>query len=296
MDLIMDVTKRSHFVWKYYLRSWADENSIFCSICGKSAVKISLKKVANKRYFYEITPFNDYEKDLLLSAIDKSLPKDIIENLVRYINSIDIRFKHQSFLNVNLNHDFNRQLGEDLMTADEKAFRPFIDNIKKENIDYCVSPDNIIVFYIYVAMQYMRTKRIFEDLKKGINENIDIQNIITPFRRIMSFNIANYFIQTKSKTLLLKNNTQQEFITSDQPVINTCVDYSILDKHTDKLEFYYPITPKIAILITNDIKYENISNIDLNLNDVDFYNKKIIKASDLQVFSSTITGLDRYGE
>lgn len=300
----MNTTKKSHYVWEYYLKSWAENNFIFCSFNGKPVIKVSLNKVANKRYFYKVTPFNNFEKQLLIRAIDRSLPPNKYKFLMLYLDSINWRFMAQKTLNLKDNEKSNIQLGEDLMGEDEQSFIKFLDSLKDNNVAFCVSNENIFKFYSLILMQYFRTKRIYDDLKKGIdelvceelktdsNEIFNVQNIITPFRQIMSYNVAHYLITTKSKTILLKNNTSQEFITSDQPVLNTYADYSTLNRHTDKFELYYPITPNIAILISNNDKYDNVS--ELNLDEVDYYNRKIINASQMQVYCSKANSLDRY--
>lgn len=47
----------------------------------------------------------------------------------------------------------------------------------------------------------------------------------------------------------------------------------------------------IAIISNND-KYDNVS--ELNLDEVDYYNRKIINASQMQVYCSSATALNRY--
>lgn len=302
----MNITKKSHYVFEYYLQSWARDNLIFTSMNGNFPFKVSLDKIANKRYFYKITPFNKIEKQFLIRAIDKSLPPDKYEFLTIYLDGFDWRFTAQKALNLKDSEKSNIQLGEDLMTSDEQTFIKFLVSLKNNNVAFCVRNENIYKFYSLILMQYLRTKRMYDDLKIGIDEFIckelktelnnivNVQNIITPLRQIMSYNIAHYLISTKSKTILLKNNTSQEFITSDQPVLNTYVDYSTLNRHTDKIEIYYPITPNIAILISNSDKYNKCSDIYLNMDAVDYYNKKIINSSELQIYCSKPHSLERY--
>ena len=108
-----NVTKKSHFVWKYYLRNWATDGSIFCSMNGSIPQKTSLDNVANKRYFYKLTSFNQFEKEFLIRAIDKSLPQHIISNLILFIESIEHYFLSQK--STPENSVSNIQLGENLM-------------------------------------------------------------------------------------------------------------------------------------------------------------------------------------
>lgn len=302
----MNVTRRSHFVYEYYLRSWATDKLIFASMHSCPPFQVSVENIAHKRDFYKVTAFNEIEKNFLIRTIDRTLPPDKYKFLMQYLGCFEWRFKAQKLLNLKDSEKSNIQLGEDLMNEDEQDFIKFLDSLKDNNIAFCVSNENIYKFYSLILMQYFRTKRMYDDLKKGIdeliceelktesNEILNVQNIITPFRQIMAYNVAHYLINNKSKTILFKNNTSQEFITSDQPVLNTYVDYSTLNRHTDKVELYYPITPNIAILISNNDKYNNVSEVCLNIDEVDYYNRKIMNASKLQVYCSKVTALDRY--
>lgn len=287
----MNTTKKSHYVWQHYLKNWAHNKSIYCSFNGNKPIKTSLDNVANKRYFYKIAPFNKFEKEFLIKCIDKSLPQFIISGLLNYIEIMEQHFQKQEYIS-DIDDTINIQIGENIMTKDEESFISFFDKLTCGDVAYCIDDENLISFYIFVLMQYFRTKRIYDDLANI--EKIRVESIITPFRRIMSFNMANYLFTNNHHTILLHNNTNQEFITSSQPVINTYVDYSILDRHTDKLELYYPISTEIAILITNDGQFDNITTLQLNLDEVDYYNRKIINASQMQVYCSTATALDRY--
>lgn len=287
----MKVTQRSHYVWEYYLKTWAKSGLLYCSFNGESPQKVSTDNVAIKRFFYELAPFNEFEKEFLIRLIDKSMPAYIVSSLLDYIDSIESYFQKQGN-KPGAYKSLNIQKGENLMTADENRNIIFLDKLKRGEIDYCTKDENRITFYAFIAMQYLRTKRIYDDLA-NIKE-LNVKSIITPYRRIMSFNLANYLCQHNHHSILLRNTTTQEFITSSQPVINTDVDYSTLDRHTDSLEFYYPISTNLAVLITNKNHFDNVSIAELELNDVDFYNRKIINASQMQVYCSNAIALDRY--
>lgn len=69
----MNVTKRSHFVFEYYLQNWATDKLIYVSMNSNSPFQVSVENIANKRYFYKVTPFNKFEKQLLINTIKGGL-------------------------------------------------------------------------------------------------------------------------------------------------------------------------------------------------------------------------------
>ena len=58
------------------------------------------------------------------------------------------------------------------------------------------------------------------------------------------------FSDRKFKIFLLDNKTSIPFITGDQPVLNTYAAKTFGSEIPDKTEFYYPLSPTIAILIS----------------------------------------------
>ena len=81
----------------------------------------------------------------------------------------------------------------------------------------------------------------------------------------------------------LNNKTNISFITGDQPVINIA-ERKKNDK-IKKLIFYYPISPKIAILVSNN--FHKNENVDITENNqVKQYNKSIVQESLEQIYGN----------
>lgn len=101
-----------------------------------------------------------------------------------------------------------------------------------------------------------------------------------------------YISSNKYNVVLLDNNSTIPYITEDQPIINTYSDYTKINKHADNLEYYYPISPNIAILITNDLKYNDnlVKNIDED--EVMKYNQMIKASSQKFIFAKHKTDFE----
>lgn len=304
----MKVARKQHYVWKKYLRAWCNTNEqLYCSFNKSKPIKTSLMNVANKRDFYKLKKLNAFEIDFIKYIIYKQLPKEMADEFIKWINFYNSIYYLEDLSKFFLLNQviFSKMIEEYKIQSEE--YRQghyeingikYIDNILNENIKYCLLEKNIMRFYIFICEQYFRTKRIFDDLvhvqDKNEKSEIDFENIIIPMRHIMSYNLGYTMYMEKYKTLLLKNKTIQEFITSDQPIVNMFVNYSAKNKHTDKLEFYYPISKTLAILVLKDTPHENGDTVFLTLDDIDRYNKKIIEASQNQIYCSTENALDRY--
>jgi dethiobiotin synthetase len=99
------------------------------------------------------------------------------------------------------------------------------------------------------------------------------------------------------KMLLILNRSKVPFITGDQPVINTFNRSKYSKELVEKLEFYYPVSPNIAILITDRQEYIDIDSLYLDESDmIHKYNSLIIEASHEQIYSNSEEILKDYFE
>ena len=298
--MLSNATKRSHYVWQHYLKSWSHtvnkKDYIYCFIknTGK-LINCCTTKVAVKKKIYKLSPFNDLEREYLKKLIDKSLPLEIINILRKKIDleyellQLNSKAKELDDRLISVAESFNLQAGENIITNNENMGAKFLAALLNKNLSFCLKKENIIEFYIFVMMQYFRTKLMYDKLSQiNKNEQINLNHIFNQSIYIMSYNIANLLESNDYKVVLLLNSTTQEFITGDQPVVNTFIsDYNQLYNHVDKMEFYYPISPQTAILITRDNKYINGKSYHINLTDADKLNQLIAKASPTTIFGYT---------
>ena len=140
-------------------------------------------------------------------------------------------------------------------------------------------------------MLYINTAHSHAQFK---NYKIDIEKIWF----FISFSIGNILAYNiirlrKAKVTLLINQSNIEFITSDQPVVNLQDE---LDKNNSAkyFELYLPISPTTAIIV--DFESNSDSFKEVNIQDTEYvkkFNDKIIKESDIFIFSKTEEYLER---
>ena len=86
---------------------------------------------------------------------------------------------------------------------------------------------------------------------------------------------------------LLQAPDGTEFITGDQPAVNTyAAGDSASDTAPERLEFYYPVTPKIAVLIGDKRDRGRPTAGVLTAAEVERLNRHIIAAGDEQLYAS----------
>ena len=134
-----------------------------------------------------------------------------------------------------------------------------------------------------IANTYFVTK----DFPKG---SIKADNLYQPMLWLLSAKCSDAILNAHITILI--NKTDVSFITSDQPVINLKADYKDLSQQPDKLVFYYPISPRVAMTI-NDGLY--VKKIELtNAKEIYEYNDLINRAAYKMIFSNDKSVISKY--
>lgn len=174
----------------------------------------------------------------------------------------------------------------------------------KINISNMKRLQDEILFYdiiIFMLVQYTRTKSSINKLKQLMEISnipyIDNSNFAFLSMNIIIFKILASIIFNKSdfKLVLVKNNTEINFMTSDKPCINiftTVIRDRLLFE--DEMELFYPLSPSLAILFTQRSCYDKKEIIINSTKDIDVFNKAIIDAADRYLYADTEDLLNRY--
>lgn len=171
-----------------------------------------------------------------------------------------------------------------------------IDNIFRETLELSKTRDDRFSFFEFFTNQFLRTNRgrkavldATESTKKRFPKKELYQKTtkyLFPLMMCVNTFVFAYSLW-KSEFILeiLKNETPVDFITSDEPIINLCVDYKNMSiEEVDYMVLYYPITPKIALLCKHGGYTNKTKDIKDSKKIIEF-NLKMFDAASRQVFS-----------
>lgn len=183
-----------------------------------------------------------------------------------------------------------------------KKDKSFYINKKTDKSPYNDEQYNFIFF---ICIQHFRTKAILErwisnleplftHLQLGDNPtfsgDVNLENLSHLYFWECANLTAYYLRDMNAHLTLLINNTDIPLITSDQPVINLYANYNKVEE-VNKLVFYYPLSPNIAILINDDNSQDKI---ELDTNNVDYYNNAMVNSSYQYIFADSKNTITRY--
>ncbi len=285
----MKITKRQHYVWRFYLKPWTDAKETIACCRNDKIFRSNLMGVGQENYFYKFVEINDDDAWLIEKiALDGNEPEELKEMCMNWINTYRAPFQtinNLKKMGINNEDDFEKLINEGEEHAyciTEEIGKPYLEKIYNEDLSFYNNFDDKSGFNIYICEQFFRTKKRHESLSNVSKRGIDAQKLWPVLRHIFATKLAfnlTYNADKKFKLFLLHDKTEINFITGDQPVINRYATKELQGKPIDKFEFYYPINPKLALLVTEkDYKDEdlNITNesIVTELNDLIFYNSQ----------------------
>ena len=176
----------------------------------------------------------------------------------------------------------------------EDSFAKTLTAIRNGDISFYANQADCILFARYMATQYMRTKgikvRMIEIFQR--NMGVDISRIWDIASLMHGVNIGcSLFLGRKQQELvLLRNDTDVEFIAGDQPVIN--LHGGDRSKAPDRLCMYYPLGPRSALIwgeVNEKVPY---SSDRLTAEEVSNLNRRMEAAAHSQIFGRTAASLE----
>ncbi|HCE4621446.1 TPA: DUF4238 domain-containing protein [Vibrio parahaemolyticus] len=286
----MNNKKQQHYVWKHYLTPWLTDDKLWCYREGKVFFG-SRDNIAQQRFFYEVEPLNDFENTIVKGFIEKRHPSTHLAsystlNLFQFASNGD---EYQ-----------RRNEIEEYHTRIEHSVIPIMDKLLNGDTSWLKNTDDKVKFSRFLGVQYSRTNKGLQNLSKAFEllENqfpkykglYDSTKISKVFSLLMGDFIGNW-VYSSGQFALLENSTELNFVTSDQPVYNLGASGVVGDDEITSMELYYPLSPELALFITNEPQKDKI----LSVEEADKYNKFVLSKSHEQVYARSKDTLTYYG-
>jgi hypothetical protein len=277
-----------------------EKGMLFCKRKGK-IIKTNTKGIASENYFYELRHLTVSDLYFIEKIFCNENNQTIFNigkeylNVFSFVNSI-INIKEKiGNQKIKYNIDIlTKEFNENIHTSIEKNGQKYLEMLYNENISFYNTNKGNCEFNIFICEQYFRTKRMKESIMQTNIpiKNVNFENCWTVGAHILSTNLAGTLSIKKEsyKCILLKNNTEIPFLTSDQPVINIPADKNHIRKlEQNNFELYYPITPKLALIIGLKINFlGNDEILELDILNVKKYNSIMISQSGDFIFSNSL--------
>lgn len=264
--------------------------------------------VAQERDFYKLSELT--EQDVLIikkTAIEFTKNEMLKKANAQWIEAFQMLFKVKKELLAAgvkgqeveaLIENLSINMEEELHSKIENDAIKHIDKILSKDISLFDSDNEYMEFSHFLSVQYLRTNKIKDNVMKNTESLYPgmTERTFGVFRHIYATNIAwsTFARREKFKPSFLINDTEVNFITGDQPVINTYAAEVNYSQSVDKVEFFYPFSPAIAVIISEKDQYKNGSVFEQTVEQVHAFNVAIAKSAHSQIYAKSEADLSSY--
>lgn len=292
--------RKHHYVWRYYLEPWTRTGSIFCLRDG-NVFPSALKGVANKRDFYKAERLTPAELDAVRKLAIYPAPQHLQKLNEGWLETLAIPFKYVDLVQgVHSDSSDTHELiteaihniEEDLHAHIERSAIKYLDALRRQDASFCDSDTDMLDFLYFICIQYLRTSGAQQSVVTAVANRLGglrFDRMWKVLRHLFATNIAwTLYAERHHRCLIfLKNASSRPFLTADEPLVNICAMERSVEDQVEELEFYYPMSPRLAILLSRRTDLANGESIDLCFEQVDCYNRYIVHSSYEQVYADT---------
>lgn len=308
-----DVTLRQHYVWRKYLRAWSTpKEQIFSLLIEQNKVIIAnLMGIAQSNSFYRMNELSLEQIDFIKKYISK-IPT-ILQGL-----ALDLLICYESYSDLSHRYRLEPNSMKHIPSIESKLRKIEIDTFEKihgiiegfgSELVECKNAEVLKKIVIdeekyynamtYLCIQYSRTNAMRKRFEDGVRDRPSVYSVVENAWPLLSmiagFQICYGLIHNNPSFSYVNNATRIPFITGDQPLINSVGDKIDSEGYAVDLVFYYPISPKSAIMIEfNKEPGRPVYTINADDSFVQRYNSLIASNANFFLFSNEKEGLESY--
>lgn len=313
VDKFSQAKIKHHYVWASYLRNWSlNERDVYYTTAKGNIACDSVKGLAMEKDFYKskrltkehlehvntfASLFPEGRQDAHIDILNGCLYVQKIEDIGKSLGNKEI----QEIINTNLSNYL-----EFLHSCHEDSALEIIKSLAKGDLTILSDDKRLSDFSLFLGHQVFRTKKM-KAVANTIISNIDTTKSRNVSRSInecwwflsymFGINLGLDLFGTRHDDghCLLINNTSVPFITSDHPVI----DIPLTMREENRLsgarnvDFYYPISPKIAYMIKAGDRLGS-SKVEVTDNEADEMNSNIAKRANVHIFGDSESAIKPY--
>jgi len=290
--------RRHHFVWQHYLDPWTIEGQIACYRAGR-VFRTNTSNIGVVTDFYRLRELTEHDVNIVrLIIVDQSPPesRDIHENWLS-IFTLAFRLRRLYAAGSRVDKGLEQYLDEALSNTEEDLHArieddgaEFLRALRTGDAKFFDTLEGFSRFIYFLCVQYMRTKKIRTAVLAAMGRpmGLNAPNAWGVMSHMFATNMGASFVGQRQdfRITVLRAPAGIEFITTDQPVINTrAANKRSPSEIVDDVEFYYPVAPSLAVLVGDEKNGQRLEHVDLTATEVAHYNRLMLQAAHEQVYS-----------
>nr|WP_313405730.1 DUF4238 domain-containing protein [Pseudomonas sp.] len=278
------IKKKHHYVWSYYLKQWERNKKVWFRTQKNNISQERASGLSQLPNFYKINPLTmeDIKYIEMWPVSGSDSLKDFQASQLNFFATISqVILLSQANERVSRIEDVQHIVQaltsnslENTHAIIEGLALPVIKELAKGNGDCLSKSSNMVSFCNFIGHQLIRTRKLKElmfEAIHGLGRNEDERKRFTElFKKnwwFLSYKLGinighNLFTHRELENhIFIKNETNIDFITTDQPIINIhdSVRYSgIGSPPPSEMDIYYPISPRYAYIISKSDRFNHL--------------------------------------
>lgn len=288
--------KLQHFVSRFYLRAWAEDEKVYC-LQDKKIRRDNIRNLAAENYFYSLQELSAEDVAFLRMFVGDSptMLKDSHEQLIDAFALPHLakrRLEKLGLTNSPSMADTDEvivELNEGLHTRIEEDFRPYLVAMRSGSLDFLKNDKEAAAFFRGLAVQYARTNHIKKTRLVMDPERLELyKRLANLLTHIVATNVGwSLFADRRQlRIMLLENATSIPFVTADQPVSNIAASPKATTP-PGRFDLYYPVSPIRAMMLVEPSSDLLPSGSSVSKEFVEMYNLRMAAHSYRQGFSNS---------
>lgn len=276
--------------------AWRTPRKIWCKRADQpEPFYTNTRNVGSERFFYEFKELSledlAYIEHVISASQDQEL-QDVNRKWVEFFQRTFVLRRELETKEINANSRIElevqlrgaeKMLGEKFHGGVESSAIPILDELRRGSSQFHTDPDKCSAFIIFLCFQYFRTAKL-RNAMAVIDHNLphDMRRTwpIEAFIYATNVGASLYRQRLGYRVIFLRNTSNTPFITADQPIIN------LRGVAEDALDFYYPLSPYLAIIYTGDSERYPHDTLQASAITVETYNHRVYSNSEIQIFGN----------
>lgn len=291
--------RRHHSVWQFYLKAWAQKGKVWCLGRHGKLFRASTKNVAVETDLYKVRRIGSAEVQFVEAMVAHIQEPGVREAAAKWIPMFRLPGGLRDWYETSglQNAEFEahlealeHNLEEDLHAAFEQDAVPALTALRRGERNVYDDEDMFMTLCIYLGFQHLRTTGMRDRMRRIMKlDAVDLDSawglLRVVFATGISFNMSAR--REKTKVTLMRAMGGREFITSDQPTINTLWLGIPNQEGPKELCLYFPLSPTVAALLEFDHADPGWTERRIGGDEVDHYSGMLAGECHEQLFSAS---------
>lgn len=294
--------RRQHYVSQAYLHAWTVKGQLYCLRDGK-VFAAPTRDVGQQRDFYRLRELTD-EDIAVIEMMIQPMPDYLKDNARGLVNKFSLIAKlrqraeavrpasQEALKELDL---LANSMEERMHSLVESSGIPFVKRMLSGDTSFLTGDDGSPAFFYFLSLQNFRTKRVRERILQmqhdaGLPHTFERSwNVLTHiFATSLGWSL--YSDRRNLRLVLLSNSTGTPLTTGDQPLINLLSNGD--GTPPEKLAWYYPLSPLLAMVLTEQPYIYDFERGQMSLDDVLRFNECIRREAHEQLYSTSRAQLE----